>query len=208
VGVIAIHAIVGYGLVTGLSFSSIVETVQNPKGIFVPEVELPPPPPKPEKTIEPDQEFVTPPVHAPIPPIDLGPQRPPVDTTPIIIPLPDPIPYIAPRPTPSATAAARPAFDPVGTKPRNNPGSWVTVNDYRSSWINRGMTGTAKFRLEVGANGRVDSCTITVSSGHDELDKATCALVTQRARFDPAKDETGAKVSGSYGNAVRWELPD
>lgn len=207
-GVVAIHAAIGYVLVTGLSFTGIVEDVKNTGSYFVPEVKLPPPPPPPpEQKVEPEQK-VAPPVHAPIPPVDLGPQRPPVDVTDVIPPVADPIPYVVPKPTPQPGLAVKPADDPIGAKPRGNPANWVTVNDYRSNWINREMTGTARFRLKVGANGRVENCTITASSGHAELDRATCALVTQRARFDPAKDETGAKVSGSYSNAVRWELPE
>ena len=206
-GVVAIHAVIGYALVAGLSFNKLVDEVKNPGGYFVPEVELPPPPPPPDQKVEPEQK-IAPPVHAPVPPIDLGPQRPPVDVTDVIPAIADPIPYVAPKPTPQPGLAAKPAFEPMGARPRGNPASWVTVNDYRSSWINREMTGIARFRLEVGANGRVENCTITSSSGHAELDRATCALVTQRARFDPAKDGTGATVSGSYANAVRWELPE
>lgn len=208
VAVVAIHALVGYGLVTGLSFEKIVDTVKNPKGIFVPEVELPPPPPKPNPKVEPDPSLVMPPVDAPTPRLDLSPVRPAIDTTPVILPLPDLLPYVAPKPSPSATLPARPGFDPVAARPRNDPGKWVTVGDYRSSWINREWTGIARFRLEVGANGRVENCTITASSGHAELDSATCALITRRAQFEPARDATGAGVPGVYSSAVRWELPE
>lgn len=206
-GVVAIHAVIGYALINGLSFSQIVERVKNPEGVFVPEVPLPPPPPPPDEVVEPRQEM-TPPMHAPTPPMDLSPQRPPLDAVPDIVPIPQPIPYVVPKPTPQPGPSALPTFDVVSPKPRGNPGAWVTVNDYRSSWINREMTGTARFKLDIGASGRVDNCTITASSGHPELDKATCALVTQRARFDPAKDETGTKVPGTWSNAVRWELPE
>jgi periplasmic protein TonB len=206
IAVVAIHALVGYGLVTGLSFEKIVDRVKNPEGIFVPEVELPPPPPKPDPTVEPSP--VSPPVHSPTPHVDLSPVRPPVDTTPIIPPLPDLVPHVAPRPTPSATLPARPAFDPVAARPRNDPDGWVTIGDYRTSWINREWIGVARFRLEIGANGRVDNCIITGSSGHAELDGATCALISRRARFEPARDATGASVPGTYTSSVRWELPE
>lgn len=202
--VVAIHAVIGYALVTGLGYSKIIEVVKNPGAIFIPDVPLPPPPPEPVP--QPTQKAIDPPMVAPLPKFDVGPQRPPVETTPNIVPSPDVRPYIAPLPTP--TPAPRPAFDAVGASPRGNPASWVTVDDYRTNWINRELTGVARFRLDVGANGRVSNCTITASSGHPELDKATCALVTTRARFAPAKDGSGAAVSGSYANAVRWELPE
>ncbi|ANY20094.1 Gram-negative bacterial tonB protein [Tsuneonella dongtanensis] len=205
-GVVAIHGVIGYALITGLSFTQIIERVKNPQAVDV-VVPLPVPPPEPPKP-QPDEAVIDRPIVAPKPLIDVSPVKPVIDTTPIIIPTPDIQPRVIPSPTPAFTPAARPAFDPVGAKPKNNPGNWVTVNDYRSSWINREWTGTARFRLQVGANGRVESCTITSSSGHPELDQATCALVTQRARFDPAKDEAGAKTTGSYSNSVRWELPE
>ena len=185
-----------------------METVRNPQSIFVPEVELPPPPPPPKRTVEPDQAIIERPIVSPRPIIDVSPVKPMVDTTDIILPPVDIQPRVFPTPTPGPTLSARPLSDPVSAKPIGNPGKWVTVDDYRSSWINRELTGTARFRLEVGAGGKVDTCTITASSGHPELDKATCALVSQRARFEPAKDNTGAKVSGSYSNSVRWELPE
>ncbi len=205
-GVIAIHGLIGYALVTGLTLTGIVDTVGNPQSIFVPDVKLPPPPPPPKATVEPDPKLVTPPIHVPLPPIDLGPQRPVIDTAPLVLPSQDLLPKVVPSATPGP--AAQPAFDPVSAKPRNDPGSWVTEADYRSSWINREMAGTARFRLEIGASGKVEGCTITGSSGHPELDKATCDLVTRRANFAAAKNASGAKTDGAYASSVRWQIPD
>ncbi len=205
-GVIAIHGLIGYALITGLSFKEIVDSVPGIDGYEV-EVPLDPPPqPPPEPMDEPDAKLVTPPIHAPAPPIDLGPQRPAIDTTPLVLPTQDLIAKVIPSPTPGSTA--RPAFEPVLAKPRNDPASWVTEADYRSSWINREMKGTARFRLEIAGSGKVEGCTITGSSGHPDLDKATCELVTRRARFEAAKDASGAKTGGVYASSVRWQLPD
>jgi protein TonB len=206
--VIAIHGLVGYALVTGLSFTQIIGTIDNPDAVDVLVPIEPPPPPKPDTKVEPDPQQMAPKPTAPIPPIDLGPQRPPVDTTPVIIPHLDPMPKVIPSPTPGPLTTPTPRFSPSAARPRNNPGTWVTEADYRSSWINREMIGTARFRLEITPDGRVQNCTITGSSGHAELDAATCQLVTRRARFEAAKDETGARTGGSYASSVRWELPE
>ena len=40
-----------------------------------------------------------------------------------------------------------------------------------------------------------------------DLDDATCKLVTRRARFKPATDGEGNPTTGSYSNAVRWQIP-
>ena len=60
----------------------------------------------------------------------------------------------------------------------------------------------------VGTNGKVSSCEITRPSGNGQLDGATCRYISQRARFDPATDDTGAKVVGTYSGTVSWEIPD
>lgn len=207
VAVVAIHAAVGYALVTGLSFTQVIEAIDNPDAVDV-TVPVNPPPPPPEKVRQPEAKPVENPMVAPLPPVDLAPQRPPLDTTVIIPPLTDIVPRVIPSPTPGPTAHPGPAFDAVAAIPRNNPGTWVTTDDYRSSWINREMVGTARFRLQIAASGQVESCTITGSSGHAELDRATCELVTRRARFEPAKDTSGARTSGSYSSSVRWQLPE
>jgi protein TonB len=206
--VIVIHGLIGYALVTGLKGTAIL-TEKDPFEGYEVQVPIdPPPPPKPETKAEVDPKLSQPKVNAPLPPIDLGPQRPPIDATDVIIPQFDPIPKPLPSGTPGPMTTPSPKFSPVSARPRNNPGSWVTTADYRSSWINREMIGTARFRLEIAADGKVQNCTITGSSGYSELDKATCDLVTRRARFDAAKDETGARTSGSYSSSVRWELPE
>jgi protein TonB len=204
-GVIAIHAAIGYVLINGLGYVRAI--VEDPplEGYEV-QVPLDPPPPPPvddTSEIVPERKPV-----APLPPLDLSDRKPIVDTTPIILPpIPD-IPRVVPSPTPAVDIGPRkPAFDPLPPRPRGDKSTWVTTSDYRSSWINREWTGTATFRLEVAASGRVESCTITASSGHAELDQATCDLVSRRARFEPARDGSGAKAPGTYASAVRWELP-
>lgn len=107
-------------------------------------------------------------------------------------------------PAPDAT----PLADPVRAAPRGNPGGWVTDGDYRTRWIREGLSGTARFTLDIDAKGRVSDCTITRSTGHQALDEATCRLLAKRGRFSPARDGNGAKVSGSYSSAISWELPD
>ena len=207
--VIAIHGVIGYILINGLEATQIIDLDPPLIGEQIEEIPLtPPPPPKPDEKVEPSPQLTAPKPTAPLPPLDLSPQRPPLDATPLIMPPTDLVPKVIPSPTLGPSTTPSPKFRPVSARPRNNPGSWVTTADYRSSWINREMVGTARFRLEIAADGKVENCTITGSSGYPELDKATCDLVTRRARFDAAKDETGARTGGSYTSSVRWELPE
>ena len=97
--------------------------------------------------------------------------------------------------------------DPVKAAPRGNPGGWVTDSDYRSNWIRKELSGSASFVLAIDARGKVTDCTIVRSTGHNELDNATCSLIERRAKFNPAKDSHGNPVAGSYANTVNWRIP-
>lgn len=177
-----------------------------------------PPPPKPDERKKPKDSSLETKVVVTKPPFDL-PLDPPElgKTTTVTGPVTPPNPYPdgtgdtlgkgtgeAIIPTPKSA----PIFDPIAAKPSNDPSSWIRDRDYRSSWIRRGMAGTARFQLGVGTNGRVTQCTITRSTGHGALDKATCDLITKRARFAPARGNDGAKTNGSYSSSINWILPN
>ena len=68
-------------------------------------------------------------------------------------------------------------------------------------------SGSTGFTVTVDTEGKVASCQVTRSSGHADLDDATCKLVTRRARFKPATDGEGNPTTGSYSNSVRWQIP-
>lgn len=208
-GVIAVHAALGYALVVGLQFTGVLPEPDGPLigETIVDPVPLPPPPP-PKPTTDPkaptDSKVYTPPTT-----LTLNNNADEIDTT-IVLPPPgdlikDPAgPVIIPSPGPGP----KPVAEAIAAKARNNPGEWITEADYKTSWINRGMAGSAGFRLQVGANGRVEGCQIIRSTGHAALDEATCALVTRRARFDPARNGDGDKVAGSYASSVLWQIPE
>lgn len=215
-GVVVIHATVGLAIVTGLTVSG---TIAPPE--FIPDTfdlpkTMPPSEPTPEPTPDPRDAVdpVTPPMVVPKPPIDFPLPAPTFDATDIIpppmppVPRPGPTQGLDPVPTPRVTPTQTPPGPSVGAKPRNDPSAWITTDDYRTSWITREMTGTARFRLEIAANGRVTNCTITGTTGHSSLDQATCQLLERRAKFQPARTGSGEPVAGSYESAVRWVLPD
>lgn len=110
--------------------------------------------------------------------------------------------------SPSEVAVAAPRCAPRAATPRGNPGSWVTENDYPSRAMRAELTGTVAFQVTVGVDGRVTGCRITGSSGHSELDEATCRVVSRRARFTPASNEACQPTEGSYSSRVRWILPE
>jgi periplasmic protein TonB len=158
-GVIVCHALLAYGLVTGLSMARLIDPtyVDRPPVLYFPHTSRLPP-------------------HWP----------------------PDPHPHPPPPP---------PHQDPArGARPSNALSSWITQDDYPAG--EDPPEGVAAYRLIVGTNGRVSVCDIVRSTGDHRLDEATCKFITRRARFEPATDETGAKVVGSYTGTVKWEIPD
>jgi len=154
-------------------------------------------PPPPKKPIEQNTRIDNP--KPQMPPIsDASPyDPPPIPAQPEAVPTPT---YDPPPPQP-------PVAQPRAPKPRNAPGGWATPNDYPARDLREGNQGVTQFTLEVGADGRVQSCRVTMSSGFPGLDKATCDNVSRRARFEPATDGGGNRITGTYSNRIRWEIP-
>jgi len=198
-----IHIVVGYTLVTGLAYSAMKQVVERVTTVDIdepepePEEEPPPPPPEPEN--------VPPPPVAPPAPININPAPAPIDTT-RFIPPPAPVARVVPPPAPPAPPPPR--FQPKDPEPRGNPGNWAGPNDYPRRALREEREGVTGFRVTVGTDGRVSDCQITRSSGHADLDEATCTNITRRARFRPATNGDGDEVVGYYSNSVRWVIPD
>lgn len=198
-----IHVVVIYALVTGLAYSAVKQVAEKLNVVDVeeevPEPEEPPPPP-------PDQPITPPPVVTPPPIVRTPPTTAPViTTTNTPPPVFTPTPVVAPPPPPPA--APPPPSKASGAQPRGNPGSWATPNDYPARALREERAGTTRFRVTIGPDGKVTNCEVTGSSGHADLDEATCKNVTRRARFKPALDSAGNPISDTYSNAVRWEIP-
>ena len=117
---------------------------------------------------------------------------------------------VNPTPTPTIPAREDPPKDLFPVKhprPTGDQSRWVTADDYPSSDLRAGHTGTTGYRVVVGTNGRVSSCEVVRSSGWPGLDKAACAKVKSNARFQPGTDGTGAKTVDTYSGAVVWRIP-
>jgi TonB family protein len=97
--------------------------------------------------------------------------------------------------------------DALASRSRANLASYLSDDDYPVEAIRAREEGTVSFRLEVGADGSVTGCSITESSGSATLDATTCALLSSRARFRPARDAAGLPVPDSVSARTRWVLP-
>lgn len=88
-----------------------------------------------------------------------------------------------------------------------DPTSWVTDDDYPVVALRRNEQGIVGLQLSIDAAGKVIGCKIT-STVSAVLDQASCALMTERGRFNPALDETGKPTAGTYNTRFTWALPE
>ena len=204
VGVTAVHAALGIGLLFGLSFTGVIQE----KDVWDPFTVTPDPLPKPQPEQKQQQQQSKSVVTVPPRPYDL-PTR--TDETAVVDSTPDDATlYVDPGPTilPTVEPTVSSLFTPTRARPRNQPSSWLSADDYPRGPLVDEVEGVAGYRLIVGTNGKVSACDVTRSTGNAQLDAATCKYIARRARFEPATDETGAKVMGAYTGTVKWEIPD
>lgn len=194
-----LHVALGYALVTGLAYEGLKQVVKKVTTVDIKKDEPkkePPPPPK--------KVAAAPPIVAPPPKVNISVVSPPVEIVQSVPPPAPPPVYVAP---PAPVAAPAPRVQPKQAVPKGNPGNWATTNDYPTRALREEREGTTSFRVSVGPDGRVTGCSVTSSSGSSDLDDATCANVTRRARFTPATDGEGNPTTGSYSSRVRWVIP-
>ncbi|MXP10030.1 energy transducer TonB [Pseudoblastomonas halimionae] len=110
-------------------------------------------------------------------------------------------------PGPAVTPSATPSFKPLAPAPRTSPSSWFSTDDYPSTAARRELEGTVGYRLTISATGKVENCTVTRSSGHSSLDRATCQLLPRSGKFTPARNAKGENVGGTYNSEIVWRLP-
>lgn len=201
----AVHGVMAVAILTGFAGGLIraIEKKSLPAWNYAP--------PKPTVTPEPVPSPMPHPRDAkPMPDTNPLPKTP-IDTNPGLDPLP-PLPFdggLGPDPLPPLpTASPSPTFIPRAAQPLGLPGRWVSDADYPASALRRGDQGVTGFEITVGQDGRVRDCRIARTSGSADLDAATCARLTQRARFTPARDEHGDLVMGRYSGVIRWQIPE
>lgn len=119
--------------------------------------------------------------------------------------LPPPV-IAAPAAPPTLEQLRRMRVEQISPPEPINPAFWITEADYPDAAKQAGAEGVVGFSLDVGANGRVLGCTITLSSRNAVLDEAACRLLARRARFKPARDANGAPLPGTYTSRIHWDL--
>ncbi len=182
--VIVIHAILAYGIVTGLGKRMVTKMADAVETKIIEEVappppkEVPPPPPPPEMKAPP------PPF---IPPVEVNVQQPPPQQNVIanastVKPATN---VLAPPAPPAQPAPAAPPGNP-------NPVRVAAVADFNTcakpEWPKASLrneeTGTVTLSFLIGTDGRVADSKIVKSSGFRDLDKAAISGIS-KCKFKP-----------------------
>ena len=226
-----IHILLGYALVTGLAYKAATNIIERVTTVDVEEPEPPEPEDEPPPPPENVPDFVPPPV-APQPPITVSNNVAASKTTetisdfdfsnlPTTKSCPGGVIVDASQPCPPATRACPNGQQvPVnqacpepskarGATPRDEA-RWARSiqEDYPAAALRRDESGTVTMRLTIGANGRVEACAVTGSSGSDALDRGACRGMQRYARFNPAWNDAGTPISAQTTRSIRYVLPE
>lgn len=82
--------------------------------------------------------------------------------------------------------------------PAGNKQDWVDIDALYAVVGDTLSLSPFRANLIVNGEGRVESCTVTTSSGHAEADKVYCDVAKKRARFHAATDALGKHIAATY----------
>lgn len=82
----------------------------------------------------------------------------------------------------------------------------LTDMDYPKEALRLKQEGLSVVLAQIGANGKVETCTVQQSSGSPSLDDATCRLFGS-IRFKPARDAQGKAIKAEIPLRMNWQLP-
>ncbi|MDQ1830761.1 energy transducer TonB [Massilia scottii] len=181
--VIAIHALVAWGIVSGLGTRMVTKMAEAVETKIVEEVKPPPPPDVPPPPPPPEMKAPPPPF---IPPVEVNVQQPPPVQNPIAA---------ATNVKPTTTELPRPTTPapPAPPAPANpNPVRIPAVADFNTcakpefpkASLRNEETGTVTLSFLIGVDGRVADSKIVKSSGFRDLDKAAQAGIS-KCKFKP-----------------------
>ena len=82
----------------------------------------------------------------------------------------------------------------------------IRDDDYPAEALDRNEQGDVEMMLLIDGTGSVANCTIKKSSGSAALDRRTCEILQQRAKFKPALDRRGRPITESFTGKVSWRI--
>ncbi|HTG39752.1 energy transducer TonB [Sphingomonas sp.] len=224
---LGVTALLGWGLVAGLQFAPLTETVEA-LATFTVAPDAPPPPPDP--VVPPPRRDTRPEGEAAPPNLTSKATEVTAPEPRVPIPLPPPPVVVARTAGPGAqsTSGAADEVGPgtgaggigngfgAGGSGDGEGGGWreetppiqvrgdIRDADYPAHLADNGIGGRVGVRYRVDPDGRARDCRVTRSSGVRELDAITCAHIERRFRFRPSRDGRGRPVAAEIVESHEW----
>lgn len=80
-------------------------------------------------------------------------------------------------------------------------------NRYPPRALAAGEQGRVNFRVDIDKEGSVTGCTVIAGSGYERLDRETCDLMVEHAKFNPVVGADGKARSAAHIGFVNWRIP-
>jgi protein TonB len=229
-GVAALHALLGYLLLTGLGVETVRQLGSGLKVFDIPE-ELPLPSPEPVaakvRIVEPEGAASPPSLEARPSPIVAPPPEIRLPVQPKLVTVPEPKPGDpGSAPDAGASSVTGPGTGAGGIRVGSGAGGQGSgtggggtsravrisgvldgAQDYPRASRKAGIEGSVSVRFTVATDGRVDFCRVLRSTANAEIEATTCRLIQRRFIYRPARDATGRPVEEVVTRTFHWSLP-
>lgn len=96
---------------------------------------------------------------------------------------------------------------PAKSRPVASDAGEFIVSQYPPRALAAGEQGRVSFRTDIDKKGNVTSCTIMASSGYERLDRETCDMMVENAKFKPVLDSNGKPQDAAHIGYVNWRIP-
>ena len=90
--------------------------------------------------------------------------------------------------------------------PEGNIQGLFRPSDYPPAALRKSLSGTPTLVLLIDEFGKVADCTITRTSGAAAIDAQSCAILSERAKFQPAIGLNGKPTKSAVSQSITWRL--
>lgn len=91
---------------------------------------------------------------------------------------------------------------------RTNIARLLNNEDYPRAALSAEQSGIVKFAVLVDETGQVADCTVTGTSGVATLDAQSCAILKERAKFEPAVGADGKPAKDAVQARIVWAIQE
>lgn len=122
--------------------------------------------------------------------------------------LPETVAPIAPPPIVTVSMPDSTQLFPRPPQAKSYSWSRLTEGDWPDGALEAGRSGTTRVSFDIDAAGKVTTCRVLQTSGHPDLDARSCAIVRERAAYEPARGIDGLADVGRGEQRFDWTTPD